>query len=250
MVDLAGSRFVVLLRTDLDLVEKIIRDYTNWTVTRSRHFEHEVADSPKAFDYQSIHLVVQAMAGSTIDGVLIEKDVSCEIQIRTLLQHAFAELCHDHIYKSEYVIPSDSKRVVARCMALMEATDLMFCDAVEKIERIQATFDEWCKALVSAHQEILLETRPTPDETCRLLVETFWHLLAGVSPQDVLGVTKPSVVRDRLKKRKDRGLFASAGCLLTYWLVSKHQTDVSWHWPIDSQRGDLMLVGADLGKNI
>ncbi len=250
MIDLAGSRFVVLLRTDLDLVEKVIRDYTGWTVTRSRHFEYEVASSPKAFDYQSIHLVVHAAAGSTINGALIDHDVSCEVQIRTLLQHAFAELCHDRIYKSEYVIPSDSTRVVARCMALMETTDLMFCDAVGQIEQVQKSCDAWCEALVEGHEKILLEARPAFDPTCRLLVETFWRLLAGVSHKQVLQVTEARALRTKLAKRRSSALFSSAGCLLAYWLVKNHLIETSKNWPEDSSRESLTLIGADLGINI
>lgn len=250
MIDLAGSRFVVLLRTDLDLVEKVIRAYTGWTITRSRHFEYEVASSPKAFDYQSIHLVVHAAAGSTINGVLIEKDVNCEVQIRTLLQHAFAELCHDRIYKSEYLIPSDSIRVVARCMALMETTDLMFCDAVGQIEQVQKSCDAWCEALVEGYQDIILEARPVIDSTCRILVETFWRLLAGVSHEQVLKVTKPKAIRARILRRRNDALFCSAGCLLAYWLVINHQTETCKHWPEDSSREGLALIGADLGISI
>jgi putative GTP pyrophosphokinase len=247
MIDLVGVRFVVLLRTDLDVVEQIVRSFSGWTVERSRHFEYEVADSPKAFDYQSIHLVVHATAGSTINGVALDADVSCEIQIRTLLQHAFAELCHDRIYKSDYVIPTDSKRVVARCMALMETTDLMFCDAVQQIERVQASCDEWCSALVAGHEAILLASRDRDDKTCRLLVETFWHLLAGVSHQEVLQATLAAAIRTRLKKRQGSGLFDSAGCLLTYWLLENHLIEASRIWPDDALHEDLVQVGADLG---
>lgn len=247
MIDLAAVRFVVLLRTDLYLVEEIIRSYSGWSVERVRHFEYEVADSPKSFDYQSIHLVVHATAGSTVNGELIEVDVSCEIQIRTLLQHAFAELCHDRIYKSEYVIPTESRRVVARSMALMETTDLMFCDAVEQIEGVQTSIVGWCDALIAAHAGILLESRTAPDPTVRELVETFWHLLAGVSQQEVLQATSKDAIRTRLKRRKDGGLFTSAGCLLSYWLVKNHLDEVSSRWPFDSLHEDLVQVGADLG---
>ena len=35
------------------------------------------------------------------NGHTIEKDTPCEIQIRTLEQHAYAELSHDYVYKKE-----------------------------------------------------------------------------------------------------------------------------------------------------
>ena len=54
--------------------------------------------------------------------------LTCEIQIRTLLQHAFAEVSHDSTYKGPYKNDKGILRHLAKSMALMEATDDYFCN--------------------------------------------------------------------------------------------------------------------------
>ncbi len=126
MTDLVGTRFVVLFRTDIEVVSRIIEGSTLWTASRDRDYEAEIEKAPYHFDYQSVHYVVRANGDLECDGTPVPEGTPCEIQIRTLLQHAYAEIVHDSIYKPTDEAPPIAKRYVARSMALMETTDDLF----------------------------------------------------------------------------------------------------------------------------
>jgi hypothetical protein len=53
-------------------------------------------------------------------------DVSFEIQIRTVLQHAWAEIEHDLGYKTVFAVPRDIRREFSRVAGLLEIADESF----------------------------------------------------------------------------------------------------------------------------
>jgi len=247
MTDLVGARFVVLLRSDLELLENCILAYTGWSVSRERHFEHEVAADPDVFDYQSIHLLVRSNVDEFRGGVDIPRGTVCEVQIRTLLQHAYAELCHDRIYKTEDAIPVSAKRLVARCMALMETTDLMFCEAAKEIEQVGSDRGNWVQYLSGQHFEVTKRPPAAGDVLCLEVVDKYWHLLSGVKMPEVARNIEIPLIRERIRNRPG-ALFASPAVVLCYWLVANHHTEVVRTWPNEALRGDFELVCADMGR--
>ncbi|ACL76180.1 GTP pyrophosphokinase [Ruminiclostridium cellulolyticum] len=61
--------------------------------------------------YRSIHYIVMYGSERLHLGEYKDfKDFKCEVQVRTLLEHAWAEIEHDRIYKSQYDIPDNLKR--------------------------------------------------------------------------------------------------------------------------------------------
>jgi len=51
---------------------------------------------------------------------------TCEVQVRTLLQRAYAELSHDTSYKPSVTLEGDVRLQIARAPALVETTDEIF----------------------------------------------------------------------------------------------------------------------------
>ena len=114
MTDLVGARFVVLLRSDISIVQNAIADYPGWTISLDRDPEFEVSNESLVFDYQSLHYVLSCPADEEFGGELVPARTTCEVQIRTLLQHAYAEVVHDNVYKSSGPVPPQTRRVIAR----------------------------------------------------------------------------------------------------------------------------------------
>lgn len=82
---------------------------------------------PEAFGYRSIHLIAkQRRADSGIREVLGE--MWFEIQVRSLLQHAWAEVDHDIKYKSGVDFPKPLKRRLAAIAGSLETLDQAFLD--------------------------------------------------------------------------------------------------------------------------
>ncbi|MBK0115898.1 MULTISPECIES: GTP pyrophosphokinase [unclassified Delftia] len=246
MHDLVGARFVVLLRTDLQIIEHVIKSFSGWSTTIARHFENEVDDDPEVFDYQSIHLLIKGSRGSTINGYVLSDDVTCEIQIRTMMQHAYAELCHDKIYKNFRAIPASAKRLVARSMALMETTDSIFCETAKQLDEVAADRQRWDEYLSERYSYAIQRKFPPGDFIGLSIIERFKHLLESVTLSEVGEIVELPIIRSRISARLHDKLFQSPGCVLTYWLVKNHYIETINSWPDESLIPGLQLVCADL----
>ena len=247
MTDLVGARFVVLLRTDIPIVEQAICSTTAWNVRKDRNPTDERLNAPQEFGYQSVHFILTNTHDREIEGIQIPAQIACEVQVRTVLQHAYAELGHDRIYKEEGAVPKTVHRLVAQCMALMETTDEIFCRAVDELDEVNRSRRQWAHDLDERYREALVEFNPTlDDEDATDLLDTYKHLTIEAKLVDV--VTLPSARMLKLVGRATaENLFGKPVVLLVYWLVKNHNDDVSRDWPISRFRADLELIQADLG---
>lgn len=62
------------------------------------------------------------------------RDLKCEIQIRSILQHAWAEIEHDIGYKNEIAIPKQMRRKFSRIAGLLEIADQEFVQIRSELE--------------------------------------------------------------------------------------------------------------------
>ena len=248
MTDLVGSRFVVLLRTEIDVIERVLVAYPGWVRSKDRDPQIERNAAPNIFDYQSVHYVIRNVEEIQEAGVTIPAHLACEVQIRTLLQHAYAELVHDNFYKGEGHIPASAERLVARSMALMETTDEMFLHAVGELTRVNQTREQWCGALDGAVGPLLAGFIPTAnDEDALTILEQYRHLLDQANVQEVIAGLNPAVVRKVKDLAPGGGLFAKPIVLLVYWLVQNHGFEIGLNWPVPGLSGGLAQVKAHLG---
>jgi putative GTP pyrophosphokinase len=248
MTDLVGARFVVLLKTDIDIVERAIVGQTVWALSRDRSPMDEQAKDPTSFEYQSVHYLLRNNNQFIHNGVKIPDGLSCEVQIRTVLQHAYAELGHDRIYKGEHV-PLTVQRLVARCMALMETTDDMFVNAVRELDQVNREREQWCVFLDETITPIVTVTSPTSkDPEARDILDAYKDILKGASLEAVKAELTPFVIK-KIQERATStgGLFAKPVVLVVYWLVKNHPFEVSQTWPVPGLRNGLDQVKADLG---
>jgi putative GTP pyrophosphokinase len=126
--DKIGTRIVVLKSSDIEKVAAEILKFPKWKPKITKNIQQEIEDKPNIFDYQSLHIVVEPIEEDLTFDKAIRPCLTCEIQIRTLLQHAFAEVSHDSTYKGPYKNDKGILRHLAKSMALMEATDDYFCN--------------------------------------------------------------------------------------------------------------------------
>lgn len=129
MTDILGVRFVVLLESDIKVVEDALVGINIWTPRKDRTPLIEKEKNPEVFDYKSVHYVVKNNDLITFESGEVVQDTPCEIQIRTLAQHAYAEFVHDRVYKGEKNPSAKLRRLMAKAMAMLEATDEIFEEA-------------------------------------------------------------------------------------------------------------------------
>ena len=183
--DKVGTRFVVLLLSEIDRVKEIIVKSPFWTYEKSRDFEQEAKDDPTIFSYQSVHFIVRANKSLPPSGIMIPEGTACEIQVRTLLQHAYSEMSHDNIYKSLVKSSVDVHRTMARCMGLIDSTDQMFRDASMKIEQTKAGFEK----IMGEYEQLYHDTVHLParrdDRTSTFLLEELQSVVSAITPDQV-----------------------------------------------------------------
>jgi ppGpp synthetase/RelA/SpoT-type nucleotidyltranferase len=129
--DKIGTRVVFLFSTDVKKAEELIINYDDWDAKVTKQYDELLSKDPEKFGYQSIHIVV-----SPKDNKVYSSDVellTCEIQLRTLLQHAYSEISHDSTYKGPFKNDKGILRSLSKSMALMEATDDYFCSIYEML---------------------------------------------------------------------------------------------------------------------
>jgi len=120
--DLIGLRIICPFLEDLDEVEKLIAEKFEVVEIERKGLQH----SFREFGYDSTHIILQ-VEDLDIPGAKYGIQPVCEIQLRTILQEAWAEIEHELIYKADFSWPNESiKRKLASLNATLTLSDLIF----------------------------------------------------------------------------------------------------------------------------
>jgi ppGpp synthetase/RelA/SpoT-type nucleotidyltranferase/regulator of sirC expression with transglutaminase-like and TPR domain len=136
LTDMMGIRVICAFMEDLKEVERQVRE--SFTV---REVEYKGSgDNFREFGYESIHVLISIPEDCMPEnpGIEIPKDMVCEIQIRTILQDAWAEVEHELIYKTEFT-PFDMplRRKLASINASLSLADTIFQEIRDYQKKLQ-----------------------------------------------------------------------------------------------------------------
>ncbi|MEN4916339.1 hypothetical protein ABE366_14475 [Acinetobacter pittii] len=133
MTDIAGLRIITLVESDLEKVSKIISE--NFNVHKEDSGDKADLLGADKFGYRSIHFVCDiGKERERLPEFTLYKDLCFEIQIRTALSHAWAEIEHDRGYKLGGELPQHLKRRFNLLSGLLESADLEFNRLTTEIE--------------------------------------------------------------------------------------------------------------------
>lgn len=249
ITDKVGTRFVVLLGRDIRQIVEIIEAQEGWNRSLDRDYEEEQKKNPVAFDYAAVHYVVRPDRDLTIDGVLVPAGTPCEVQIKTILQHAYSELTHDTIYKPQIQATPAMQRDAAKAMALLEATNDYFEKVADQVAAALSAVKEITSGLSSVYQEAT-GLVPSPSLLEGLLLESY-EKSAGSDfserARDLLGA-KPFLV-ERIKGRvaERNPLFSQPSILLAYLDIAARGPRALSAWPLTPAEMEPLLN--DLGQS-
>src|SRR5690554_6791035 len=122
ITDFAGVRVVFLYQNDLTKIEAIIKKEFK-IIEKVDKLNDKGIDK---FGYGAIHYIVKIgknSSGARYDDL---KNLVCEIQVRTVLQDAWAIIDHHLVYKKESEIPSSLQRKLNSLAGLFETADNQF----------------------------------------------------------------------------------------------------------------------------
>lgn len=143
LTDIAGIRVVTYYSEDVDKVAKVIEE--EFTVDRKNSIDKRAALEPDRFGYCSLHYIVEmSPTRLSLTENMSYIGLKCEIQIRSFLQHVWAEFVHDLGYKSKKEIPVDIQRNYSRLAGLLEIADKEF----QEIRHFLSDYEEKVSAKI------------------------------------------------------------------------------------------------------
>ena len=142
ITDLAGIRIITYFAGDVDKVAKAIEEEFNVDPENSVDKRRSLAVD--RFGYLSLHHVVSiGELRNNLPEYRALQGLKAEIQTRSILQHAWAEIEHDLGYKSTVEVPQHIRRRFARIASLLELAD-------EEFEGIKAELDSYRAVVTEA----------------------------------------------------------------------------------------------------
>jgi len=127
VTDICGLRIITHYKSEVDQIATIIE--REFAIDRDNSVDKRIYTDPDRFGYVSLHYVISLPeARLTLTECKAWKGYKAEIQIRTILEHAWAEIEHDLGFKSSVAVPREVKRRFARLAALLELADDEFAD--------------------------------------------------------------------------------------------------------------------------
>lgn len=154
ITDLAAARVITFFPKSIADVDALLRrEFLILEKTDKADF----LQKEEKLGYQSIHYLVK-LTGSRAS--LAEynryKDLVAEVQVRTVLQHAWAEIEHDIQYKAVETIPVVIRRRFMALAGLLEIADREFQEIQDEDEKIRQA----ARASVNAGQLETVEITP------------------------------------------------------------------------------------------
>ena len=122
ITDIVGFRVIFYYSDQVDTFSKVIEDLFP--------FDEELSTDKRrlmpatSFGYLSLHYICTLPKGKGYPDYLC--GLPFEIQLRSVLQHTWAEIEHDLGYKTDYSLPRDILREFARIASLLEIADERF----------------------------------------------------------------------------------------------------------------------------
>jgi ppGpp synthetase/RelA/SpoT-type nucleotidyltranferase len=121
--DLLAVRVITYSKNDIDDVARRLRSKLHVSEAKSRDARKELAENE--FGYRSVHLIARLRAPGALDHAAIGKRWF-EVQVRSILDHAWSEIEHEAVYKSGVRFPSDVRRRFKAVAASLEVLEDAF----------------------------------------------------------------------------------------------------------------------------
>ena len=155
ITDLSATRIITFFPRTIEDIDAMLRQEFE-ILERSDKSEDLLEE--ERFGYQSVHYLVRLTRGRA-DLAEYHRFASAitEVQVRTILQHAWAEIEHDIQYKSSATIPRDIRRRFMALAGVLELADREF----QAIQDQDAALNTAARTLVEQGKYSEVELTPT-----------------------------------------------------------------------------------------
>ncbi len=155
ITDLAGVRVITFFPRTVEEICKIIEQEFD-IVERTDHSTSLLQQ--EKFGYQSVHFVIQLNSNRlALSEYRKFSNLKAELQVRTILQHAWDEIEHDITFKSSVAMPTGIRRSLSALAGMLEIADREF-QRIQEEDKSQRY-----KAKQDVEKGLLEEVEITPD---------------------------------------------------------------------------------------
>jgi ppGpp synthetase/RelA/SpoT-type nucleotidyltranferase len=149
LTDKIGVRIITYHPIDVDKIVERIKAETQVDYRRGRTVDKRRELGPRSFGYRSVHLIIRLkprdakrMEFSPLAGIWFE------IQVRSMFEHAWAEIDHEVTYKSGILYPDEVIRRFAAIAGTLEIVGGAFYSFRDERNRLIETYrDRYDKGL-------------------------------------------------------------------------------------------------------
>ena len=143
ITDIAGVRVICFVNSDVDKICDIV--LKTFSADNIEDVGERIFQKGR-FGYQSKHILVNLTKSTYLPECSYIHNVYCEVQVRTLLQHAWAEMEHDIQYKGE-TVPDTLRRRFLALAGLLDIADGEF----ERIQQHSNSINSRVEAELISH---------------------------------------------------------------------------------------------------
>ena len=195
VTDLLGIRIITYYAKDVDKISSIIKK--EFKIDEPNSIDKRIKEDDK-FGYLSLHIIAELSEERTrLPEYKPYTGIKFEIQVRSILQHAWAEIEHDLGYKTAIEIPKYVKRRFYRLAGLLELADEEFENIYKDIVNYNKDINEKISKnnlCIEINRDTLLKFVQTSTDVEEIFKDMKDRLSAKISNDSFIG--------DRLEKLK------------------------------------------------
>jgi len=154
ITDIVGIRIITHYSDDVDTIATLLEN--EFLIDEENSIDKRQMLDPDRFGYLSLHYVASFNKERL---KLMEykafKGIKFEIQIRSILQHTWAEIEHDIGYKSKAEVPKSIRRQFSRLAGLLEIADSEFISIRKSLSEYEIEIEEKIRVMP---ENVLIDT--------------------------------------------------------------------------------------------
>lgn len=140
LTDISGIRIITYFESQVDLVSRVIEELFEIDGENSLNRDQLLGDD--RIGYRSVHFVCSlGTEREELAEYQLYSGLKFEIQVRTVLQHAWAELAHDRSYKFSGELPPKLQRQLNLYSGMLEVVDGGFDSIAKELDEYQDIVD-------------------------------------------------------------------------------------------------------------
>jgi ppGpp synthetase/RelA/SpoT-type nucleotidyltranferase len=139
LTDLSGIRIITYFESDVERISQLIE--SSFSIDANNSLSKASLMATNQIGYRSVHYVCDLGSERTeLPEFAGLSGLKFEFQIRTVLQHAWAELAHDRNYKFSGKLPKEIERKLYLYAGMLEIADKGFDDLSTEIDQYITDF--------------------------------------------------------------------------------------------------------------